>query len=190
MPAACKSAPFGIEVTRVRSQLSPQPELDVKVIHRIAKLEFELLSIVHDHYGHEVPAVTPMYIPIQGDGGSTHLSQTCEPPPEPDSHYDGPSQSVRKLTSRFQSDHLSSQADTVDQGNKHRDTSNDQMQDFLDTYRAADAPIIHIWHKTPTGAPVFTEGTPLAEICDVLKPLESETVISKGHPGSSTGTNL
>jgi nicotinamidase-related amidase len=51
-------------------------------------------------------------------------------------------------------------------------------------------PSIHIWHKTPTGAPVFTEGTPLSEIFDVLKPLESETVISKGHPGSFTGTNL
>lgn len=101
MPTACRSAPFGIEVTRVRLQPSRQLELNIRVIHRIAKLEFELLSVVHDHYGHELPAVTPMYIPIQGGGGSTHLSETCEPPTEPDSHYDGPSQSVRKLTSRF-----------------------------------------------------------------------------------------
>jgi nicotinamidase-related amidase len=64
------------------------------------------------------------------------------------------------------------------------------IKSLLETYRAAKAPIIHIWHKTPTGAPVFTEGTPLSEIFDVLKPLDSETVISKGHPGSFTGTNL
>jgi nicotinamidase-related amidase len=52
--------------------------------------------------------------------------------------------------------------------------------------------VIHIWHKTPPGAPVFTSDTPLSEIFDVLKPKdnESETVISKEHPGSFTGTNL
>jgi hypothetical protein len=68
------------------------------------KLEFELLSIVHDHYGHDLPAVTPMYIRIQGNRGGTHFNETCEPSSEPDSHCEEPSQSVRKLTSRFQSD--------------------------------------------------------------------------------------
>jgi hypothetical protein len=43
-----------------------------------------------------------MYIPIQGDGGSTPFDETCEPPSEPDSHCEEPCQSVRKLTSRFQ----------------------------------------------------------------------------------------
>jgi len=86
----------------VRSQPSRQPTLDVEVIHRIAELEFELLSIVHDHYGHDLPAVTPMYIPIQGDGGSTPFNQTCETPSEPDNHCEEPCQTVRKLTSRFQ----------------------------------------------------------------------------------------
>jgi len=104
MPTACKSAPFGIEVTRVRLQPSRQPILDVKVIRRIAKLEFELLSIVHDYYGHNLPTVTPMYLRIQGDGNSTHFNESCEPPSELDSHCEEPSQSVRKLTSRFQSD--------------------------------------------------------------------------------------
>jgi len=46
MPTACKSAPFGIEVTWLRLQPSRQPTLDAKVIHRIAELEFELLSIL------------------------------------------------------------------------------------------------------------------------------------------------
>ena len=84
----------------MRLQPSRQPTLDVKVIRRIARLESELLSIVHDHYGHDLPTVTPMYIPIQGDGGSTPSNETCKPPSEPDSHCEGPSQSVRKLTSR------------------------------------------------------------------------------------------
>ena len=53
MPTACKSAPFGIEVTRMQLQNSRHPTLDVKVIRRIPRLEFDLLSIVHDHYGHE-----------------------------------------------------------------------------------------------------------------------------------------
>jgi len=106
MPTACKSAPFGIEVIRVRLQPSRQPTLDVEAIRRIAKLELEMLSIVHDHYGHDLPTVTPMYIPIQGDGGSTPFNETYEPSSEPDSHCEEPSQSVRKLTSGFQSDRL------------------------------------------------------------------------------------
>jgi nicotinamidase-related amidase len=64
------------------------------------------------------------------------------------------------------------------------------IKTLLEKYRSASAPVIHVWHKTPSGAPVFTPDTPLAEIFDVLKPKESESVISKQHPGSFTGTNL
>jgi len=88
MLTSCKSAPFGNEVTRVRSQPLRQPTLDVQVIHRMAELEFELLSIVHDHYGHDLPTVTPMYIPIQ-DG--IHMSEICEPHPEVENYCEGPS---------------------------------------------------------------------------------------------------
>jgi len=123
MPTACKSAPFGIEVTRVRSQSSRQPVLDVKLIHRIAELELELLSIVHDHYGHDPPTVTPMYVPNVGIGGSTRVFEACKSASEPIRHCEGPGYYVRKLMSRFQADRLSSQADTVEQGNRHRDTS-------------------------------------------------------------------
>jgi hypothetical protein len=95
MPTACKSDPLGIEVRRVRSQPSRQPTLDVKVIHRIAELEFELLSIVHDHYGHDLPTVSPMYIPIQESRGNTHIFETCERLLELDNHLEGPCRSVR-----------------------------------------------------------------------------------------------
>jgi nicotinamidase-related amidase len=70
------------------------------------------------------------------------------------------------------------------------DSTRSAIKSLLDTYRAAKAPIIHIWHQTPSGAPVFTPDTPLSVIFDVLKPQEGETVISKNHPGSFTGTNL
>jgi nicotinamidase-related amidase len=70
------------------------------------------------------------------------------------------------------------------------DSTRSAITSLLDTYRAANAPVIHIWHKTPSGAPVFTPDTPLAQIFDVLKPLDNEAVISKLHPGSFTGTDL
>jgi hypothetical protein len=117
MPTSCQLAPFDIEVTRVRSQPSRQAALDVKVIRRIAEVGLELLDIVHDHYRHDLPTVTPMWDAIQGAGGSTHISETFERLPEPGSHC-GPGHSLRKLPSRFQADWLSSHADTVDQGNK------------------------------------------------------------------------
>jgi nicotinamidase-related amidase len=34
---------------------------------------------------------------------------------------------------------------------------------LLEKYRAANGKVIHIMHKTPEGAPVFTPGTDLAE---------------------------
>ncbi|KAI9164205.1 Secreted isochorismatase effector Isc1 [Paramyrothecium foliicola] len=61
---------------------------------------------------------------------------------------------------------------------------------LLQKYRTASAPIVHIVHKTPEGAPVFTPGTHLAQIFDELKPKDGESIIYKEFPGSFTGTNL
>ncbi|RYP52962.1 hypothetical protein DL768_001956 [Monosporascus sp. mg162] len=61
---------------------------------------------------------------------------------------------------------------------------------LLEKYRAAGAPIIHVVHKTPEGAPIFTPGTPLAEEFDELQPRAGESVVSKHAPGSFTGTQL
>lgn len=61
---------------------------------------------------------------------------------------------------------------------------------LLQKYRAAKAPIIHVVHDTPAGAPVFTPGTELAEIFDELKPLDGEVVVRKQFPGSFTETEL
>ncbi len=61
---------------------------------------------------------------------------------------------------------------------------------LLEKYRAANAPVVHVVHKTPDGAPVFTPGTPLADEFDELKPKDSESVVVKQAPGSFTGTQL
>ena len=61
---------------------------------------------------------------------------------------------------------------------------------LLKTYRDAHAPIIHVVHAVPDGAPIFTPGTELAAEFDELKPIEGESVVTKQFPGSFTGTNL
>ncbi|KAH9869973.1 phospholipase C type enzyme [Plenodomus biglobosus] len=61
---------------------------------------------------------------------------------------------------------------------------------LLEKYRAANGKIIHVLHKTPDGAPVFTPETELAEEFKELTAKDGEAVIWKQHPGSFAGTNL
>jgi nicotinamidase-related amidase len=61
---------------------------------------------------------------------------------------------------------------------------------LLEKYRAAKAPIVHIVHQVPAGAPVFTPDTDLAKEFSELTPKDGEKVISKQQPGSFTGTDL
>lgn len=70
------------------------------------------------------------------------------------------------------------------------ESSRPVIASLLSKYRAAGAPVIHVVHSTPAGAPVFTPGTDLAEEFDELKPQAGESVVPKQHPGSFTGTNL
>lgn len=43
------------------------------------------------------------------------------------------------------------------------------IADLLEKYRKANGKVIHVLHKTPEGAPVFTPGTELAEEFKALK---------------------
>lgn len=61
---------------------------------------------------------------------------------------------------------------------------------LLEKYRAANGKFVHILHKTPEGAPIFTPDTPLAEEFDVLKAKHGEKLIWKVHPGAFAETNL
>lgn len=70
------------------------------------------------------------------------------------------------------------------------DASRAKIAGLLEKYRAAKAPIVHIVHATPEGAPVFTQGTALAEEFTELTPRSGEDVVTKQFPGSFTGTNL
>lgn len=70
------------------------------------------------------------------------------------------------------------------------DQSRVAIASLLRKYRDAKAPVIHVVHEVPEGAPVFTPGTALAAEFDELKPLEGESVVTKNVPGSFTGTQL
>jgi len=61
---------------------------------------------------------------------------------------------------------------------------------LLEKYRSASAPLVHIVHKVPDGAPVFTPSTSLAEEFSEIAPLADEKVIWKEQAGSFTGTDL
>jgi len=61
---------------------------------------------------------------------------------------------------------------------------------LLEKYRAAKAPIVHVVHDVPAGAPIFTPETDLAKEFAELEPEGGEKVIRKLHPGSFTGTDL
>jgi len=61
---------------------------------------------------------------------------------------------------------------------------------LLEKYRNASAPLVHIVHDTPSGAPVFTPDTDLAKEFSEISPKGSEKLIHKQQPGSFTGTDL
>jgi len=63
---------------------------------------------------------------------------------------------------------------------------------LLEKYRAAGGKVVHILHKTPDGAPVFTPGSGLDDPFPALKPKEgdNEVVIWKPLPSSFAQTPL
>lgn len=69
-------------------------------------------------------------------------------------------------------------------------SSRDAITALLHKYRDAKAPVIHVVHATPEGAPIFTPGTELAEEFKELTPLQGENIVKKQFPGSFTGTEL
>jgi nicotinamidase-related amidase len=69
-------------------------------------------------------------------------------------------------------------------------SSRDKIASLLSKYRSANGKIIHIKHKVPDGAPVFTPGTPLADEFAELTPRDGETVVWKQFPGSFAQTSL
>jgi len=64
------------------------------------------------------------------------------------------------------------------------------IAELLERYRSASGSIIHIKHKTPEGAPLFTPDTPLADEFDELVATGDEPIIWKQAPGAFTGTDL
>lgn len=96
-------APFGPQSASKRSQPSRNPAIDIKIVHRIAELKLELLNIVRDYYGHDLPMVTPMFTAIQRTGDNFQLLASAEL----DSYCEMPNQCVRWLSNRYQADSTS-----------------------------------------------------------------------------------
>ena len=70
------------------------------------------------------------------------------------------------------------------------ETSGKVIASLLEKYRAANGKVVHILHKTPEGAPIFTPNTELANEFDALKAKDGEELIWKQHPGSFAETKL
>ncbi|KAK3677020.1 phospholipase C type enzyme [Recurvomyces mirabilis] len=64
------------------------------------------------------------------------------------------------------------------------------ISQLLEKYRSAGGKVVHVVHKVPDGAPVFTPDTPLAKEFDELKPKDGEKYIEKLHPSSFADTEL
>jgi nicotinamidase-related amidase len=56
--------------------------------------------------------------------------------------------------------------------------------------RSREMPVIHIVQASAPDRPLFTPGTPLAEIIPALTPLTGEVVIAKRNSNAFGGTNL
>merc|ERR1711934_1277199 len=67
------------------------------------------------------------------------------------------------------------------------DQSRVAIASLLQKYRDAKAPVIHVVHEVPEGAPVFTPGTALAAEFDELKPLEANRSSPRTSPAPSRG---
>jgi nicotinamidase-related amidase len=52
------------------------------------------------------------------------------------------------------------------------------IADLLEKYRSANGKVIHVLHKTPEGAPIFTPGTDLA---DEFKDLKAKVCTVSWH---------
>ncbi|KIH87063.1 isochorismatase [Sporothrix brasiliensis 5110] len=65
------------------------------------------------------------------------------------------------------------------------------IKGLLDRYRAAGPnSVVHVAQASREGAPVFTPGTPLADILPELTPTDSEPVVYKRHATAFTGTTF
>lgn len=72
-------------------------------------------------------------------------------------------------------------------------TSRPAIASLLERYRGSNGKIVHVKHEVPTGTPVFTPGTHLADEFEELKPAggnDNEVTIMKKFPSSFAETEL
>ncbi|CAK1360929.1 hypothetical protein CB0940_03650 [Cercospora beticola] len=61
---------------------------------------------------------------------------------------------------------------------------------LLEKYRGGGGRVVHVVHKVPAGAPIFTPDTKLAEEFEELQAKSGEKVIQKQHPSAFADTGL
>jgi nicotinamidase-related amidase len=64
------------------------------------------------------------------------------------------------------------------------------IKSLLDKWRNGDGAVVHVLHKAPEGAPIFTPGTELAGEFEELAPRGKEVTVMKEMPGAFEKTNL
>jgi len=62
--------------------------------------------------------------------------------------------------------------------------------ELLALARERGAPVIHIQHLLPAGAPVFDSAGPFAAFIDKIAPQQGEAVVAKTKPSAFAGTDL
>ena len=61
---------------------------------------------------------------------------------------------------------------------------------LLEKYRGGGGRVVHVVHKVPAGAPIFTPDTKLAKEFEELQAKSGEKVIEKQHPSAFADTGL
>jgi nicotinamidase-related amidase len=80
--------------------------------------------------------------------------------------------------------------DTSYWGNRNNLDAEQKAGELLEIWRAKNLPIFHIQHCSSTPNSILNEANPGNEFQDIVKPLESETVIKKNVNSAFIETNL
>ncbi len=68
----------------------------------------------------------------------------------------------------------------------HVEESRKVIKALLEHYRSSGGVVIHVVADTPSGAPIFTPGTPSAEVLEELTPIAGEPIVHKVHASAFT----
>ena len=71
-----------------------------------------------------------------------------------------------------------------------RDAAVERIVAAMRAARAAGIPVVVVQHRTPSGSPVFADGSPTQELHPAIAAEHRDHLVFKTYPGSFTGTDL